>query len=102
MTGAFFLTDGEDITLRDFLTQRLLASGLQAPRMSVPAKAAWLLGGAMEKLWETGWMPGDPPLTRELVRLIGYPFSLDISRAKSVLGYAPEVSIAQGMALCKK
>ncbi len=102
VTGAFFLTDGEDITLRDFLTQRLLASGLQAPRMSVPAKAAWWLGGAMEKLWATGWMPGDPPLTRELVRLIGYPFSLDIRRAKSVLGYSPEVTIAQGMSLCKK
>lgn len=45
------------------------------------------------------FLPCHPPLTRELVRLIGYPFSLDISRAKSVLGYSPEVTIDKGMAL---
>ena len=43
-----------------------------------------------------------PQLKRELVRLIGYPFSLDISRARSVLGYSPEVTIEQGMAPCSR
>ena len=48
------------------------------------------------------FLPCHPPLTRELVRLIGYPFSLDIRRARSVLGYSPQDTIEQGMALCKK
>ncbi|MCW8409588.1 NAD-dependent epimerase/dehydratase family protein [Legionella sp. PATHC035] len=97
VTGAYFLTDDEDITLREFITQRLHASGLETPRMSVPAPVAWLMGKGMEKLWATGWLPGEPPLTRELVRLIGYPFTLDISRAKTVLGYKPEITIREGM-----
>jgi nucleoside-diphosphate-sugar epimerase len=61
---------------------------------------AWLFGGALEKVWATGWLPGDPPLTREMVRLIGYPFSLDIGRARNVLGYAPEITVQEGMAQC--
>ena len=48
------------------------------------------------------FLPCHPPITRELVRLIGYPFSLDISLARSVLDYSPEVTIEQVIALCKK
>jgi nucleoside-diphosphate-sugar epimerase len=35
-----------------------------------------------------------------MVRLIGYPFSLDIGRARNVLGYAPEITVQEGMAQC--
>jgi len=48
------------------------------------------------------FLPCHPLITRERVSLIGYPFSLDISRARSVLDYSPEVTIEQGMAPCKK
>jgi nucleoside-diphosphate-sugar epimerase len=100
VTGAFFVTDDEEVTLRDFMSQRLHVSGIKSPSSSVPASLAWLFGGALEKLWATGWLPGDPPLTREMVRLIGYPFSLDIGRARHVLGYAPEITVQEGMAQC--
>ena len=102
VTGAFFVTDDEEVTLRDFMSQRLQASGIKSPSLSVPASVAWLFSGALEKLWATGWLPGDPPLTREMVRLIGYPFSLDIGRARAVLGYTPMVSIRDGLAQCSQ
>lgn len=95
--GAFFITDGDEIALRDFMIARLHANRLKPPGISVPAPVAWLFGGVLEKSWATGWLPGSPPLTREMVRLIGYPFTLNISRARSLLGYTPEISIAAGM-----
>jgi hypothetical protein len=58
VTGAFFVTDDEEVTLRDFMSQRLRVSGIKSPSLSVPASVAWLFGGALEKLWATGWLPG--------------------------------------------
>lgn len=100
VTGAYFVTDDEKTSLRDFMIRRLIAAGLRPPRLSVPARLAWLAGWIMEKLWSTGRIGGDPPLTRELVRLIGYPFTLDISRAKAELGYSPQINISRGMDTC--
>lgn len=101
-TGAFFITDGPEITLREFLTQRLQASGLSSPRLSVPATVAWASGRAMEAMWATGWLAGDPPLTRETVRLIGYPFSLNTRQARALLGYTPSIDLSEGLRQCSR
>lgn len=97
-TGPFFVTDGEEWSLRYFMSRRLALSGIRPPRMSVPSSAAWSLGGALDWAWRSFGVPGHPPLTKEMVRLMGYPFSLNISRARSLLGYIPETSITHKLA----
>jgi hypothetical protein len=42
-------------------------------------------------------MPGKPPIVREMVRLMGFPFTVSIERAKRDLGYLGSHSIEAGM-----
>ena len=80
---------------------RLQAGGFQAPSWSMPKSLAW----ALAHFAETGWaylpLVGKPPLVREMVRLMGYAFTLNIAAARRQLNYVPIYSIAEGMAEIK-
>ncbi|MBP2563192.1 nucleoside-diphosphate-sugar epimerase [Neorhizobium galegae] len=93
----FFVSDGEDTTLKSFLT-RLLGSRGVAPRdRSVPFGLAWAVAGLMGAVWRAFRRKGEPPITRQMLRLIGKDFTIDISRARLELGYGPLISPADGM-----
>ncbi|MFM2400382.1 MAG: hypothetical protein RL341_2539, partial [Pseudomonadota bacterium] len=94
---AYFITDGEPVELRNFLERRIAAAGLHAPNASVPVRLAWALAGVIEGCWRTLRLRSDPPLTRETVRLMGYPFSINALRARQELGYRPVVSVDEGL-----
>lgn len=94
---ACFVTDGGTVDLRAFMTRRIEARGLPVPRMSMPRGPAWAIATVAETLWRGFGLGGEPPLTRETLRLIAYPFSLKTDRAKRELGYRPVITIDQGM-----
>jgi nucleoside-diphosphate-sugar epimerase len=94
---ALFVSDGEPVELRSFLSRRIAAAGMAATRLSVPTAAGWALAGALELAWRTLRLDTEPPLVRETVRLMGYPFTLDIGRARQRLGYRPVVTIDEGL-----
>lgn len=96
---AYFIADDERVELRSFLERRIAAAGLPVPRLSVPAGAAWAMASALEGIWRTLRVRSAPPLTREMVRLMGFPFRIDIRRAREELGYRPVVSIDEGLRL---
>lgn len=95
---AYFIADTEVTQIRDFLDQRIIAGGMSPPRWSVPTGLAWAMAGGMEALWRLAYLRGAPPITREVVRLMGLGFTLNLAKAKAELGYAPLVTRAQGMA----
>jgi nucleoside-diphosphate-sugar epimerase len=94
---ALFVSDGDPVDLRSFLGRRVAAAGLPVTQASVPTAAAWAMAGALEFAWRALRLETEPPLVRETVRLMGYPFTVDISRARRRLGYAPIISIEQGL-----
>lgn len=94
---ACFVTDGEPVALRSFLTHRIAARGLVAPRLSVPTMVAWHAAGGLHWLWRSLHMASPPPLTREAVRLLGCPFTLRIDRARQALAYRPVLSVEEGL-----
>lgn len=98
---AFNISDREVLTFKEFMTARLQAGGFQAPSWSLPKSLAW----ALAHFAETGWaylpLRGKPPLVREMVRLMGYAFTLNTEAAQQQLHYHPPYSIAQGMAAIK-
>ncbi len=94
---ACFVTDGGTVDLRAFMTQRIEARGLPVPRMSMPRGLAWSIAGFAERLWRGLGLGGEPPLTRETLRLIAYPFSLKTDRALREIGYRPVISVEQGL-----
>jgi 2-alkyl-3-oxoalkanoate reductase len=93
----FNISDREPVDFRAFMTQRLEASGFEVPTLSVPRTLAWWLGAFTETGWTYLPMPGKPPIVREMVRLMGFPFTVSIERAKRELGYLAHHSIEAGM-----
>lgn len=94
---AYFVSDGTDTTLKGLISGLLRTRGIEPPRASAPLPAAWVMASVMEWVWRTFSRQGEPPITRQMLRLIGEPFTLDIGKAQRELGYQPEVSPEQGL-----
>ena len=96
--GAYFVADAEDGTLRSVVSDLLATRGVKAGDKSVSFGMAWMLAGVMGFFWNLFNLKGEPPITRQMLRLIGKPFTVNISKARLELGYAPRVSWKQGIA----
>jgi nucleoside-diphosphate-sugar epimerase len=94
---AWFVSDGEDTTLKSFLTRLLDSRGVTPKDRAVPFGVAWTLAGVMGTAWRIFRRKGEPPITRQMLRLIGKDFTVDIRRAREELGYSPVTSVADGM-----
>jgi nucleoside-diphosphate-sugar epimerase len=94
----YFISNGEPLPVWD-LVNRILAAGRLGPvTRSVPARLAWL-GGAMCELAYGVFCPDrEPPMTRFLARELATAHWFDLSAARHDLGYAPRVSIDEGLA----
>ena len=95
---AYFVTDGEPVVFRDFVSELLATQGVEAPEGSVPAPIAGVAARAVEALWRATGRDGDPPLTRFAVWVSSQECTLDIGKARRELGYAPVKSRPVGMA----
>jgi nucleoside-diphosphate-sugar epimerase len=95
---AYFVTDDETVVFRDFITQLLATQGVEAPTRSVPAPVARAVAATGEALWRTLPLRGEPPLTRFVVWVSSLDTTLDDSRARREFGYAPVVTLEQGLA----
>jgi nucleoside-diphosphate-sugar epimerase len=93
---AYFVSDGVDTTLRAFLTRLLASRGVTPKDRAVPFGVAWTMAGIMGTAWRLLRLRGEPPITRQMLRLIGKDFTLDISRAGKELGYTPILTPEEG------
>lgn len=93
----FNISDRESLDFRVFMSKRLELGGFQVPTLSIPRSLAWGLGAFTETGWKYLPLPGKPPIVREMVRLMGFPFTVSIERAKQELGYLAPHSIEAGM-----
>jgi nucleoside-diphosphate-sugar epimerase len=96
--GVYFVTDGEPVVFREFLSQMLGTQGVSIPDKSIPPTAARMAAVTAERLWRLLRRPGSPPLTRFAVWASSQECTIDISRAERDLGYRPVTSRDAGMA----
>jgi len=96
--AAYFVTDGEPVVFREFVTALLATRGVQPPDASVPRAVAAAVARAGEAAWRLLPLAGAPPLTRFAVWVASLECTLDDSRARADLGYAPVISRADGLA----
>jgi nucleoside-diphosphate-sugar epimerase len=96
--GVYFVTDGEPVVFRDFMTAWVGTQGVEIPDKSVPPAVANAAARVAETLWRRLKRPGDPPLTRFQVWVSSQECTIDISRAKRELGYRPVMSREDGLA----
>jgi nucleoside-diphosphate-sugar epimerase len=96
--GVYFVTDGEPVVFRDFLTALVGTQGVEIPDKSVPPGVANAAARAAEAIWRGLRRRGNPPLTRFAVWVSSQECTIDISRAERELGYRPVTSREDGLA----
>jgi nucleoside-diphosphate-sugar epimerase len=96
--GVYFVTDGEPVVFREFLTEMLGTQGVEIPDKSVPPAVAGAAARVAEGIWRRLRRPGTPPLTRFAVWVSSQECTIDISRAERELGYRPVISREEGLA----
>lgn len=95
---AYFIKDQETVTFRDFVTALAESQGLSVGKLrSLPYWLAATAGRLFDMIWAATSRPGDPPLSRTMIRLIGREFTTNDSAARRELGYVGSVSRADGL-----
>jgi nucleoside-diphosphate-sugar epimerase len=92
--GVYFVTDGEPVVFREFVSDLLRTQGVEPPSGTVPAAVARAAAAVLERVSREGRRP---TLTRFTVWVSSLECTIDISRARSELGYAPVRSLADGL-----
>jgi nucleoside-diphosphate-sugar epimerase len=95
--GVYFVTDGEPVVFKEFVTRLLGTQGIAPPERSVPLPPA-KRGAAMgEAIWKVLPLSASPPLTRMAVWVSSLETTIDISLARRELGYEPVRTIDEGL-----
>ncbi|HEX8068004.1 MAG TPA: NAD-dependent epimerase/dehydratase family protein [Thermoleophilaceae bacterium] len=95
---AYFVTDGEPVVFREFISELLGTQGVDPGSRSIPAPVARAAAAAGEGLWRAARRHSSPPpVTRMAVWVSSLDTTIDISKARAELGYEPVVSRAEGM-----
>ena len=93
----YFITDGEPVIFRDFITRLLQTQNIKTPTKTVPR---WLVvpvvkfGDFFSKITRNV-LHG--PMSFQEYATLGNEVTLDISKAKRELGYAPLTSLEDGL-----
>jgi nucleoside-diphosphate-sugar epimerase len=95
---AYFVTDGEPVVFREFVTELLRTQGVEPPDRSLPIWTAAPMARVCEAAWKLLPLPGEPPMTTFRSWLLTQECTIDISKARAELGYEPIVSHEQGLA----
>jgi nucleoside-diphosphate-sugar epimerase len=96
--GVYFVTDGEPVVFREFITELVATQGVEAPDRNMPAPLAGAAAVASEGIWRALRLKSTPPITRLAVWLSSQECTIDISKARSELGYEPVISREAGLA----
>ncbi|GLW98170.1 NAD-dependent epimerase/dehydratase family protein [Microtetraspora sp. NBRC 16547] len=91
---AYFVTDGSPLVFREFLTDLLATQNLTPPARSIPYGVASRITSVLERVW----LRGTPPLDYMSLWLTGLECTIDITKARAELGYAPIRTQAEGLA----
>ncbi|MGH2802750.1 MAG: NAD-dependent epimerase/dehydratase family protein [Thermoleophilaceae bacterium] len=96
--AVYFVTDGEPVVFREFVSRMLETQGVSPPDKSVPPGVAAAAAAVSERAWRLLRRPGDPPLTRFAIWISSQECTIDISRAREELGYEPVTTREDGLA----
>lgn len=87
----YFLTDGEPVVFREFITAMFATQGVDAGTRSVPRWVAKMVASL------TAWMK-TPPITKTAVALVGGEVTVVDAKARRELGYTSAVTVDAGLA----
>jgi len=94
---AYFVTDGDPLPLREFVTKLLATRGIAAPSRSIPGAVARSVAWTAEAAWRVLPLRGVPPITRLAIWNFAMEMTVNDAKARRELGYAPVTTIEQGL-----
>ena len=94
----YFVTDGEPVVFREFISDLIRSQGLEPPTRSIPLPLARAVAAVSETAWRALPLRGEPPVSRLAVWLAGQECTIDISKARRELGYEPVKRLGEGLA----
>jgi nucleoside-diphosphate-sugar epimerase len=95
---AYFVTDGDRVVFREFVSALIETRGVEPPTRSLPSAIAGPVAAGSETVWRLLRLGGEPPLTRFAFWVSSQECTIDISKARSELGYEPVIDRERGLA----
>jgi len=99
---AYFVTDGEVRSFREFLPELMKAYGVELGDRSMPSAIVRPAAMLAEGIWRTFKLSGAPPITRHAIDLMCCDCILKIDKIEKDLGYKPVVSVVDGLRQLKE
>ncbi|MDR3387126.1 MAG: NAD-dependent epimerase/dehydratase family protein [Rudaea sp.] len=94
----YFVSQGEPVSHEALINSWLKADGFPPETRRLPLGLAQFLGTLLEIIYSTLRIQQEPPLTRFTVEQLSTSHWFNIAAARRDLGYAPRVSMAEGLA----
>jgi len=95
---AYFVADEGTRTMREFLGALAATQGVALPERSMPGALARPLASAVEATWRALGIRKAPPMTAFAIAMMSRTVTVKTDKARAELGYAPAVSVADGLA----
>jgi nucleoside-diphosphate-sugar epimerase len=99
---AYFVTDGEVRSFREFLPELMKAYGVELGDRSMPSLIVRPAAILTEGIWRTFKLSGTPPITRHAIDLMCCDCILKINKIENELGYKPVISVVEGLRQLKE
>jgi nucleoside-diphosphate-sugar epimerase/glyoxylase-like metal-dependent hydrolase (beta-lactamase superfamily II) len=93
----YLITGGEEVNLWDLLGDLFHSLGYPRPSRKISVRKANIIADILTAIWRTLPIPGEPPLTRYKVSLLAFSQTYDISKARTELGYEPQIRLEDGI-----
>ena len=94
---AYFVTDDEVRSFREFLPDLMAAYGVELGTRSMPSAVVRPIARAVEGVWRIFNLSSTPPITRHAIDLMCCDCTLKIDKIKNELGYQPVISVVEGL-----
>lgn len=94
---AFNITNGEPMEFKALLELFLAAIGKRPHYIKLPFRLLYGVSAGLEWIYRKLGCSLEPPLTRYTVCTLGFAQTMDISKAKELLGYHPEKSLRESI-----
>lgn len=96
--GTYNIADAAPVTLDDALTRLLTERGLRTRIRHLPPRPCWALAGLLESLYRRANRPHPPRLTRYAISHLAMERTLNLTAARTRLGFEPAPTCFAGAA----
>ncbi len=94
---AYFITDDEIMTIKEFLTALIQTQNITVPDKSAPGWLISLIARITEFSWKLLPLKSDPPLSRFAIDITRRECTININKARKELDYKPVINVEVGL-----